>query len=171
MPCDGGKLRVGFVASCLVAASLCSCFRTPSRNAPMSTAGESRVTEDVIYGHKFGLAMVFNVFRAREPNGLGVIFINSGGWQSPFEGFVTDDGDGQRLMIRAELDRLSPLWGEFSPQPLLDRGYTVFEVRHGSSPLFVIPEIVADLRSRCSIHQGPRIRVSCRSREARTLGW
>jgi len=32
-------------------------------------------------------------------------------------------------------------------QPLLDAGYTVFAVRHGSSPRYVIPEIAVDVRS------------------------
>ena len=31
-------------------------------------------------------------------------------------------------------------------QPLLDRGFTVFAVRHGSSPKFSIPEAVGDVR-------------------------
>jgi len=30
-------------------------------------------------------------------------------------------------------------------RPLLDRGYTVFAVVHGSQPRFTVPEIVADL--------------------------
>ncbi len=32
-------------------------------------------------------------------------------------------------------------------QPLLEQGYTVFAVRHGSSPRYVIPEITVDVRS------------------------
>ena len=31
-------------------------------------------------------------------------------------------------------------------EPLLDKGFTVFSVRHGSSPKFTIPEVVEDVR-------------------------
>jgi dipeptidyl aminopeptidase/acylaminoacyl peptidase len=105
------------------------------------------ITEDVVYGHKAGLAMVFNVYEPRDPIGLGIIFINSGGWRSPFWPLVSDsDEGGGRLLTRSELEELNPRWGAFRPQQLLDHGYTVFDVRHGSSPRFTVPEIVSDLR-------------------------
>jgi acetyl esterase/lipase len=85
------------------------------------------VTRDVVYGHKDGLALTFDVHRPAQPNGAGVIAIVSGGWQSSVE------------MSRAIVDDyLSPL--------LNKKGFTVFAVRHGSSPRYPMSAIVADMR-------------------------
>ncbi len=89
-------------------------------------ADDVKVTPDVVYGHKFGLAMTLDVYRPTEnANGAGVIFMVSGGWYSQW----------------APPEKLQPLF-----QPLLDAGFTVFSVRHGSSPKFSIPEAVSDVR-------------------------
>jgi acetyl esterase/lipase len=92
--------------------------------APASLADEptpSR-TEDVIYGRKYGTALTMDILRPRKSNGLGLIWVISGGWFSSH-------------------DNISP---EFVA-PLLDRGYTVFAVVHGSQPKFTIPEILQDM--------------------------
>jgi len=39
-----------------------------------------------------------------------------------------------------------PLLAQFSFAPLLEAGFTVFDVRHGGSPWFKLPEMVADVR-------------------------
>jgi acetyl esterase/lipase len=84
------------------------------------------ITPDVVYGHKHGLAMTFDVFQpADKPNGAGVLFMVSGGWYSRW--------------VRPK--QMTSMF-----QPLLDRGFTVFAVRHGSSPKFSIPEAVSDVR-------------------------
>ena len=73
--------------------------------------------EDVIYGRKHGTALTLDVFRPREnANGIGLIWVVSGGW------FSSHEAIGPTLV-----------------QPLLDRGYTVFAVVHGSQPKFTIP--------------------------------
>jgi acetyl esterase/lipase len=80
-------------------------------------------TEDVIYGRKHGLAMTMDVFTPKEKaNGKGVIFCVSGGWFSAKEAI-----------------NLSFI------KPMLDRGYTVFAVVHGSQPKFTIPEVLEDM--------------------------
>jgi acetyl esterase/lipase len=84
------------------------------------------VTTDVVYGHKDGLALTFDVHRPAHPNGAGVILIVSGGWQSSVE--------MGRLMAQG-----------YNP-PLNDKGFTVFAVRHGSSPRYPMSAIVADMR-------------------------
>ncbi len=87
---------------------------------------EVKITPDVVYGHKHGLAMTYDVFRPTEkPNGAGVMFMVSGGWYSNW----------------APPESMKPFF-----QDLLDRGFTVFAVRHGSSPKFGIEEAVADVR-------------------------
>jgi acetyl esterase/lipase len=81
--------------------------------------------EDVVYGRKFGTALTLDVFTP-EPksrsNGLGLVWVVSGGWFSAHEainpGFV---------------------------RPFTDRGYTVFAVVHGSQPRYTIPEVVQDM--------------------------
>lgn len=78
--------------------------------------------EDVIYGRKYGLALTFDVLKPAQPNGAAVVWVISGGWFSAKEAI-------QPLFV-AEL---------------LDRGYTVFAVVHGSQPRFTIPECIEDL--------------------------
>lgn len=79
-------------------------------------------TEDVIYGRKFGTALTLDVFQPRPANGVGIILMVSGGWFSSHESINADNF-----------------------RPLLNRGYTVFAVVHGSQPKFVITEIVPDI--------------------------
>ena len=83
------------------------------------------VTPDVVYGHKFGMALTFDVFTPQNANGSGVLNIVSGGWRSRWR----PHEESQSLY-----------------QPLLDAGFTVFAVRHGSSPKYSMPEIVLDVR-------------------------
>ena len=79
--------------------------------------------EDVIYGRKFGTALVMDVFTPKEKaNRAGVIWVASGGWFSAREAINVD-------FLRE----------------LLARGYTVFAVVHGSQPKYTIPEAVADM--------------------------
>ncbi len=84
------------------------------------------ITADVIYGHKHGMALTFDVFKPKhKANGTGILFIVSGGWYS-----------------RWRPPENSINWFK----PMLDKGFTVFAVRHGSSPKYVIPEIIEDVR-------------------------
>ncbi len=85
------------------------------------------ITPDVVYGHKDGMALTFDVFQPKEnAKAIGLLFMVSGGWVSQW----------------IEPTKLQPM-----VQPLLDAGYTVFAVRHGSSPRYLIPEIAVDVRS------------------------
>jgi acetyl esterase/lipase len=91
-------------------------------------AEENARIRDVVYGHKFGMALTLDVLKPTKPNGAGVIFIVSGG-------FVSD-------MSKVE----AGIFGRARYTPLLDRGYTVFLVCHGSEPKFTVSEIVADIQ-------------------------
>jgi len=78
---------------------------------------------DVIYGRKSGLAMTMDVFTPRtRKNGGAIVLLVSGGY------FSNHDAIAPTLI-----------------RPLLNRGYTVFAVVHGSQPQFTVPEIVADV--------------------------
>lgn len=50
--------------------------------AAKPSVAEVAITPDVVYGHKLGLAMTFDVFTPEKPNGAGVLFMVSGGWYS-----------------------------------------------------------------------------------------
>ena len=41
-----------------------------------------KITPDVVYGHKAGMALTFDVIQPKKPNGAGVLFMMSGGWVS-----------------------------------------------------------------------------------------
>ena len=88
-------------------------------------AAEPAITADVIYGHKDGMALVYDLFKPDEHNGATVLFMVSGGWFSRWQ------PPQQRLP-----------W--FSH--LLDAGFAVVAVHHGSAPRFKVPDAVADVR-------------------------
>jgi acetyl esterase/lipase len=90
-------------------------------------ARQPSVITDVVYGHKDGLALTFDVHRPARPNGAAVIAIVSGGYQSSVE--------LSRLIVDGYL---APLLNE--------KGFTVFAVRHGSSPRYPMSAIVSDVR-------------------------
>src|SRR5688572_18324052 len=122
---SGTRLRSSVVLLALVA---CACSATARGvGAAPAPARQPPVTTDVVYGHKDGLALTFDVHRPAQPNGAGVIAIVSGGWQSSVE--------MSRLIVDGYL---SPLLNE--------KGFTVFAVRHGSSPRYPMSAIVADVR-------------------------
>lgn len=91
----------------------------------ISAQDNYKVYPDVVYGHKAGMALTYDVFRPIDSaNGAGIIHVVSGGWNSrynPPDSVVTNY------------------------QPFLDAGFTVFALRHGSSPQFNIPETVDDI--------------------------
>jgi acetyl esterase/lipase len=85
------------------------------------------VTADVVYGHKDGLAMTYDVLQPTgDANGRGLLFMVSGGWVSQW----------------MPAETMLPLC-----QPFLEQGYTVFAVRHGSSPRYLVPEAVSDVQT------------------------
>jgi hypothetical protein len=103
------------------------------------------VVVDVVYGHDFGMATTFDVYLPTEPTGAGVILINSAGWESPFDQFKVKSGDTYRFSTNEEMSE-SGSWHVLSPRLLVTKGFTVFEVRHGSEPKFEMQEIVQHVR-------------------------
>ena len=70
--------------------------------------------------------MTMDVYAPTEDaNGAGVLFMVSGGWYSSWR---------------------PPEQAQGMFKPLTDQGFTVFAVRHGSSPKFSIPEAISDVR-------------------------
>ena len=95
-----------------------------SRGAPLPPQ-LARHDVDVIYGRKDGVALTMDVIQPHKPNGRGVIFVVSGGW------FSAHNFTAQTLLA-------------FNGE-LIDRGYTVLAVVHGSQPRYAIPDAVSDV--------------------------
>lgn len=80
-------------------------------------------TNAIAYGQRDGQTLAIDVLRPEKPNGLGVLLLVSGGWQSGNPGS----------------------FGGWIAAPLLRRGYTVIPVYHVSRPKASIMEIVEDM--------------------------
>ena len=92
---------------------------------PLHAQSSGSIIPDVVYGHKAGMALTFDVFTPPgEPNGVGILNMVSGGWVSRWR---------------------APEQARAAYQALLDQGFTVFAIRHGSSPRFDVPEAYADV--------------------------
>ena len=83
-----------------------------------------RRISDVIYDHRDGAALVFDVLIPEKQNGIAVFRLVSGGWMS----FNAD-------YYRAD---------DF--KSFTDKGITVFLVSHGSKPRYKVPEIINQLQ-------------------------
>jgi acetyl esterase/lipase len=87
---------------------------------------ETEVERNVIYGMVSGAALLMDVYRPPEPNGVGIVWIWGSGWQAP------------------PPYRMWQLKGRGVPQPVLDMGYTVFVINHRGTPMFRYPAAVED---------------------------
>ena len=104
----------------------CSSLQKPAQPQDPNTSQEGiRITPDVVYGHKFGMALTFDLFQPQKQNGAGVIFINSGAWHSPASpNYYTETVEGYRLATDQELAKLdSKLPWRPRIRPLLDKGF------------------------------------------------
>lgn len=120
----GSKNLAAVLSAVMPLAAVCVAFTSPG--ACLGQAANYVVRADVVYGHKDGMALTYDVFTPREnANGVGLLFMVSGGWVSSW----------------APPEKAVGLF-----QPLVAKGYTVFAVRHGSSPRYVIPEIAKDVK-------------------------
>jgi acetyl esterase/lipase len=79
---------------------------------------------DVIYDHRDGLALVFDVIRPENQNNAAILNIVSGGWVS-----------------RPAIAMSTESYRHFT-----DKGYTVFVVTHCSQPRYNVPEIIAQVQ-------------------------
>src|SRR5437588_1950490 len=76
----------------------------------------------VVYGQRHGHNLTMDVIRPAKPNGLGIVFVASGGWKSKA--------------------------GSFRPwrtAALFRHGYTIFAVYHLSQPEATVMEITEDI--------------------------
>lgn len=85
---------------------------------------DESITADVVYGHKDGMALVYDVIKPSDPNGAAIVYMVSGGWYSRWAPPET------RAVQFADM---------------LEAGFTVIPVHHGSAPRYFVPEAYADV--------------------------
>jgi acetyl esterase/lipase len=97
-------------------------LRAPT-SAELKTATYVR---DVIYGHRDGMALTYDVFKpVKNANGALVVNIVSAGWRSSWA---------------------TPEERQARYQALIDKGFIVVALYHASAPRFQVPDAVADVR-------------------------
>jgi acetyl esterase/lipase len=108
---------------------------TTCAHSSVSMADDWRtITPDVIYGHKAGMALTYDVIRpSSEPNGAAILFMVSGGWVSTWN-------NPESVVRAAKADALNVF------EKIVAEGYTLYLVRHGSSPWFKVPDAVSDVK-------------------------
>src|SRR3954468_22685045 len=95
----------------------------PPTPAELKTATYVR---DVIYGHRDGMALTYDVFKpVKHANGALVVNMVSAGWNSSWA---------------------PPEERQARYQALIDKGFTVVALYHASAPRFKVPDAVADVR-------------------------
>lgn len=121
------RIVLYFLAPAVVLALL------PALPGPAMAEEWRSITADVIYGHKAGMALTYDVVRPTgTANGAGVLFMVSGGWVSMWA--------PPESVVRSEKGSLNLF------EKIVDRGYTLVLVRHGSSPYFKVPDAAADVK-------------------------
>jgi acetyl esterase/lipase len=83
------------------------------------------ITPDIVYGHKDGMALTFDLLVPEHTNGATILFLRSGAWYSVWSDPQVAQAD----------------WKLF-----LDHGFQFCIVRHGSAPKYTVPEAAADVR-------------------------
>lgn len=95
-------------------------------SAASAVAAEVEILPDLIYGHKDGMALTLDVLKPKTgANGAAILYMVSGGWVSRWS---------------------PPKEAAERFQFLLDKGFTVVVIRHGSSPRYFVPDAVSDIR-------------------------
>ena len=115
--------RLFAIAFACAVLALSAC--TTMSSTPAAPAEQVAITADVVYGHKDGMALVYDVFRPANANGSAVLYMVSGGWFSIWQPPQT---------------RIAMF------EPLFEKGISVIAVHHGSAPRFKVPDAVADVR-------------------------
>ena len=101
----------------------------PRKSLRAPTPAELRTAtyvRDVIYGHRDGMALTYDVFKpVKKANGALVVNMVSAGWRSQWA---------------------PPEERQARYQALLDKGFTVVALHHASAPRFQVPDAVSDVR-------------------------
>jgi len=118
-------LRPVTLAAALALAAITAGIPAPRASEERSDSPKLQIIRDVVYGHKDGMALIYDVIKPPDPNGAAIVYVVSGGWVSRWA---------------PPEERASGF------KPLLDRGFTMLLVHHGSSPRYTVPEALEDVR-------------------------
>jgi dipeptidyl aminopeptidase/acylaminoacyl peptidase len=118
---------------------------------------QTLVQPNIVYGHRHGSSLSFDVYRPDQANGAAVLFINSGGFVSgQLVQCTATESSEWRFLEPHELSVQGaeppiPLLAQFSFAGLLGRGFTVFDVRHANHPPATLDQMVEDIHdaARC----------------------
>ena len=98
---------------------------------PEAQQRDPRIERDVPIGMVSGGALLMDVYRPDQPNGLGIVHITGSGWHSP----LAANAPQQKASRQVEVFGL----------PLVKAGYTVFAVNHRTAPLNKYPAQLEDV--------------------------
>jgi acetyl esterase/lipase len=119
--------RLGAVLSL----ALCFCAGVAAQDLKWESV-KYRAVEDVVYGYNDGMGLTMDaLIPETKPKNIGVIFIVSASWKSTKNATVEEEEKHRRQH-----------WA----QGLLNGGYTLFLVRHSSSPRYFVPEMIPEIR-------------------------
>src|SRR5262245_60032890 len=119
--------RLGAVLSL----ALCFCGVAATQDLKWESV-KYRAVEDIVYGYKDGMGLTMDaLIPETKPKNIGVIFIVSASWKST-----------KNSTLEEEEKRRRQHWA----QGPLNGGYTLFLVRHSSSPRYFIPDMLPDIR-------------------------
>ena len=97
---------------------------------PNVISAQARVERDVVYGMYSGLALLMDVYRPAQSNGIAIVAIQGSGWYSPMR------YDAAPLKASREVIRHAERFAE--------AGYTVFAINHRQAPRFRYPAPIED---------------------------
>ena len=92
--------------------------------ATASSNADVTIKSDVVYGHKDGMALFYDVLMPDSANGAAILFMMSGGWYSSWAPPET--------RVRQFKD-------------MLDAGFTLIPIYHGSAPRYHVPDAYSDV--------------------------
>ena len=105
-----GLVRIILLVNCLLVA--------------VTSSADVTIKSDVVYGHKDGMALVYDVLMPDSANGAAILFMMSGGWYSSWA--------PPKTRARQFKD-------------MLDAGFTLIPVYHGSAPRYHVPDAYSDV--------------------------
>lgn len=93
---------------------------------------QARVDRNVVYGMYSGLALLMDVYRPAQPNGIAIVAVQGSGWYSPMR------YDASQLKASREVTTHAERFAA--------AGYTVFAINHRQAPRFRYPAPIEDVQ-------------------------
>jgi acetyl esterase/lipase len=97
---------------------------------PQTASAQARVDRNVVYGMYSGLALLMDVYRPAQPNGVAIVAVQGSGWYSPMR------YDASQLKASREVTSHA--------ERFTAAGYTVFAINHRQAPRFRYPAPIED---------------------------